>query len=176
MCWRKNFCYWLIVTGEVHRVRAAGADGQPVIAKPANGTETKTCRPPGVIVVGVSRSGTSIATSILGRLGAHLGTVAKGSFQNHPDGKNEFKPAVVVNKHIYDVDGLTWDELPRPLSPGTRTRRDLVDRAIDALVAFSVDSTHWFGGSPPNFRTLYLGHIEVDSADFWTNRLLLSSS
>ena len=136
MGWRKNFCYWLIVTCEVHRVRAAGAAGRLVIAKPANGTEKKTCRPPGVIVVGVSRSGTSIATSILGRLGAHLGTVAKGSFQNHPDGKNEFKPAVVVNKHIYDVDGLTWDELPRPLSPGTRTRRDLVDRAIDALAAF----------------------------------------
>ena len=40
----------------------------------------------------------------------------------------------------------------------------------------SVDSNHWFGGSPPNFRTLYLGHIGVDSADFWTNRLLSSSS
>ena len=34
----------------------------------------------------------------------------------------------------------------------------------------------WFGGSPPNFRTLELGQIEVDSADFWTNRLLSSSS
>ena len=148
MGWRKNFCYWLIVTCEVHRVRAAGADGQLVIAKPANGTEKKTCRPPGVIVVGVSRSGTSIATSILGRLGAHLGHVAKGSYQNHPDGKNEFKPAVVVNKHIYDVDGLTWDELPRPLSPGTRTRRDLVDRAVDALVALLAvwKSTFGLGG------------------------------
>ena len=152
MCWRKNFCYWLIVTCEVHRVRAAGADAQLVIAKPANGTEKKTCRPPGVIVVGVSRSGTSIATSILGRLGAHLGNVAKGPYQNHPDGKNEFKPAVVVNKGIYDADGLTWDELPRPLSPGTRTRRDLVDRAIDALAALNgafldcEDSTDWWAG------------------------------
>ena len=32
------------------------------------------------------------------------------------------------------------------------------------------------GGSPPNFRTLYLNQIEVDSADFWTDRLLSSSS
>ena len=137
MGWRKNFCYWLIVTGEVHRVRAAGADGQLVIAKPANGTEKKTCRPPGVIVVGVSRSGTSIATSILGRLGAHLGNVEQSrSDQNHPDGINELTSVKRVNKGIYDVDGLTWDELPRPLSPGTRTRRDLVDRAIDALAAF----------------------------------------
>ena len=30
--------------------------------------------------------------------------------------------------------------------------------------------------TPPNFRTLYLGQFEVDSADFWTNRLLSSSS
>ena len=28
---------------------------------------------------------------------------------------------------------------------------------------------------PPNFEILYLGQIEVDSADFWTDRLLLSS-
>jgi pyruvate/2-oxoglutarate dehydrogenase complex dihydrolipoamide dehydrogenase (E3) component len=40
----------------------------------------------------------------------------------------------------------------------------------------SVDSNHWFGGSPPNFRTLYLGQFPVDSADFWTNRSLSSSS
>ena len=32
------------------------------------------------------------------------------------------------------------------------------------------------GTSGPNFRTLYLGHIEVDSAEFWTSRLLSSSS
>ena len=29
---------------------------------------------------------------------------------------------------------------------------------------------------PPNFEILYLGQIEVDSADFWTNRSLSSSS
>ena len=43
-------------------------------------------------------------------------------------------------------------------------------------VTHSVDSNHWFGAPPPNFRTLYLGQIEVDSADFWTDRLLSSSS
>ena len=31
-------------------------------------------------------------------------------------------------------------------------------------------------GGPHNFRTLYLGQFEVDSADFWTDRLLSSSS
>ena len=29
MGWRKNFCYWLIVTGEVHRVRAAVRKHEP---------------------------------------------------------------------------------------------------------------------------------------------------
>ena len=43
-------------------------------------------------------------------------------------------------------------------------------------VAGCVEIDHWFGGSPPNFRTLYLDQIEIDSADFWTNRLLSSSS
>jgi hypothetical protein len=43
-------------------------------------------------------------------------------------------------------------------------------------VALCVEINHWFGGSPPNFRTLYLDQIEVDSADFWTNRLLSSRS
>ena len=43
-------------------------------------------------------------------------------------------------------------------------------------VATCVEINHWFGGSPPNFRTLYLDQIEVDSADFWTNRLLSLSS
>ena len=43
-------------------------------------------------------------------------------------------------------------------------------------VLFCVEINHWFGGSPPNFRTLYLDQIEVDSADFWTDRLLSSSS
>jgi len=33
-----------------------------------------------------------------------------------------------------------------------------------------------FGGSPPNFGTLELGHIDVDSADFWTKRSLSSCS
>jgi UDP-N-acetylglucosamine/UDP-N-acetylgalactosamine diphosphorylase len=50
-----------------------------------------------------------------------------------------------------------------------------LDAADAARVDGRVDSNHWFGGSPPNFRTLYLDQIEVDSANFWTNRLLSSS-
>ena len=43
-------------------------------------------------------------------------------------------------------------------------------------VAGRADIDRWFGGSPPNFGTLDLGHIEVDSADSWTNRWLSSIS
>ena len=43
-------------------------------------------------------------------------------------------------------------------------------------VAGRADIDRWFGGSPPNFGTLDLGHIEVDSADCLTNRWLPSSS
>ena len=46
----------------------------------------------------------------------------------------------------------------------------------EIVVADCVEINHWFGGSSPNFRTLYLNQIEVDSADFWTDRLLSSSS
>ena len=56
------------------------------------------------------------------------------------------------------------------------TRDCWVDEAALAAALACVEINHWFGGSPPNFRTLYLGQIDVDSADFWTNRLLSSSS
>ena len=46
----------------------------------------------------------------------------------------------------------------------------------EIVVADCVEINHWFGGSSPNFRTLYLNQIEVDSADFWTDRLLSPSS
>ena len=61
-----------------------------------------------------------------------------------------------------------------------RKRTDQGRRAADYAaehghVAFCVEINRWFGGSPPNFRTLYLNQIDVDSADFWTDRLLSSS-
>ena len=39
-----------------------------------------------------------------------------------------------------------------------------------------VEIDRWFGTSRPNVEALELGHIEVDLADFWTDRLLSSSS
>ena len=39
-----------------------------------------------------------------------------------------------------------------------------------------MDIDRWFGGSPPDFGTLELGRVDVDSADLRTNRWLASSA
>ena len=64
------------------------------------------------------------------------------------------------------------------LAAGFRTLEgwpELLAAAAPVVLA-CVEINRWFGGSPPNFRTLYLDQIDVDSADFWTNRLLSLSS
>ena len=64
------------------------------------------------------------------------------------------------------------------LAAGFRTLEgwpELLAAAAPVVLA-CVEINRWFGGSPPNFRTLYLDQIEVDSADFWTDRFLSSSS
>ena len=71
-----------------------------------------------------------------------------------------------------DVPSLCAYREPGTIHGEDRTRQ----RGVVALVAACVEINHWFGGSPPNFRTLYLNQIEVNSADFWTDRLLSSSS
>ena len=48
-------------------------------------------------------------------------------------------------------------------------------RASDAVPS-RVEISRRFGTSRPNFEMLELGHIDVDSADFWTDRSLSSSS
>ena len=66
--------------------------------------------------------------------------------------------------------------------PGLRVqgRRRELDQAGarrgHVRVRLCVEIDHWFGTSRPNFEIPELGRIEVDSADFWTDRLLSSSS
>jgi hypothetical protein len=75
------------------------------------------------------------------------------------------------------VDGR--DEVAAPAADAwvLRAAALAAPRAAGAeFVPTCVEIKHWFGGSPPNFRTLYLDQIEVDSADFLTNRWLSWSS
>ena len=103
------------------------------------------------------------------------------------------EPAVRKKKDPFTREGQKWswdfallvpvrdeDALRETKKRPTSLLRRDVDGAEHTLAkivaAISVDCKHWFGGSPPNFRTLYLGQFQVDLADFWTNRLLSSRS
>ena len=77
--------------------------------------------------------------------------------------------------------------VPRPLYEKLKKRRrvaapDAARRTVGAPVhAFGdvdlgVEIDRRFGTSRPNFRTLELGPIDVDSADVWTNRWLSSNA
>ena len=77
--------------------------------------------------------------------------------------------------------------VPRPLYERLKKRRrvaapDAARRTVGAPVhAFGdvdlgVEIDRRFGTSRPNFRTLELGPIDVDSADVWTNRWLSSNA
>jgi len=105
-------------------------------------------------------------------------------------------PGVASNRVLVDEFG-GWDRFQRVLrclravadrhaaAPGPLTKVTvamvavawtLKQTGVSAVVLGCVECNHWFGGSWPNLRILSLGHIEVDSADFWTNRSLSSSS
>ena len=55
----------------------------------------------------------------------------------------------------------------------------LYPQSDPVLLHFALDCAEFdrrFWWSRPTFRNLELGHVEVDSAEFWTNRVLSSSS
>jgi aryl-alcohol dehydrogenase-like predicted oxidoreductase len=105
-------------------------------------------------------------------------------------------PGVASNRVLVDEFG-GWDRFQRVLrclravadrhaaAPGPLTKVTvamvavawtLKQTGVSAVVLGCVECNRWFGGSWPNLRILSLSHIEVDSADFWTNRSLSSSS
>ena len=63
----------------------------------------------------------------------------------------------------------------REVLRGERRRQQVRDDVRAALHA-CVGNNRWFGTSRPNVDILELGQNEVDSADFWTDRFLSSSS
>lgn len=116
----------------------------------------RRCTPPGVFVVGVSRSGTSVAMSVLERLGAYLGATSlehqkkkqKKNTSNHPDGIHEDTYVVEIDKAIYGADNLAWDEEPRKLSKGIRNKTDLVKRASRCIRLRFQPARQWDPCSP----------------------------
>ena len=78
-------------------------------------------RAPGIFVLGVSRSGTSIFTSLLRALGAHLGGAERGRLGGagsgaHPDGINELPSAAALNKAIFAAHGAL-EPSPSSITP-----------------------------------------------------------
>ena len=59
---------------------------------------------------------------------------------------------------------------------GRQAPEALQRRARRREVLACVEINHWNALSSKNFKPLYLGQFEVDSADLWTNRLVSSSS
>ena len=47
---------------------------------------------------------------------------------------------------------------------------------VNADVSSSVGNDQWNGPVQQNFKRLYLGHIEVDSTEFWMDRVLSAGS
>ena len=80
---------------------------------------------------------------------------------------------------VGDTFGTCFGPLSRNRGTGLRLGRG--ERLDDILadlgeVADGVEINRWNGRVQQNFKPLYLGQIALDSADFWTNRLLSSSS
>merc|ERR1719506_3446299 len=93
-----------------------------------------SCRPPGVFVVGASRSGTSVTTSLLERVGLNLGKAKQTAptaraRSAHPDGINEWNKVVDVNRRAWPGK---WSDTPRTLSPEVPSS-DLLGEATATL-------------------------------------------
>ena len=78
---------------------------------------------------------------------------------------------------VFDYDTAGWFNGGAALgsSAGDDTRHN-ANSAGMLHVASRARIDRRFGTSRPNFEMLSLGHIDVDSADFWTDRWLFSSS
>ena len=75
------------------------------------------------------------------------------------------------------TDLWPWHWPAQELTSLSVSRRDLKERGLRALLDDVDDGAETDRrSSRPNFKPLELGHIDVDAADFWTNRWLPSSS
>ena len=123
---------------------------------------------PGIFVLGVSSSGTSVVMSVLHALGAHLGGAERvGRSDAHPDGINELPAAVALDKAIYAAHGLKWEDTPRLLPP---SHPELVGKARQVLLELS-------RGAPPGRPWALKDPRLVVTLGYWSRAAdLLNSS
>ncbi|MGH2724178.1 MAG: sulfotransferase family protein [Actinomycetota bacterium] len=111
-----------------------------------------------VCILGMHRSGTSLAAGILRLMGWHLGPEDKlmGPKRDNPRGFWEYRPFTDLNDEILEAFGGTWD-LPPAFPPRwERDRRldDVRDRARAALEADFGTATRWAWKDPRTSLTL----------------------
>ena len=124
MGWRKNFCYWLIVTGEAHRVRAAVRKYEPGFAGQDEAKESKKqigATPSSKEAVVLWHAGPRVTAwhrSVLERYGAFELSVLRDVTGLRPGGvrflRNEPLRDYETNEtagRAVDVCEVTWDAI-----------------------------------------------------------------
>ena len=91
-----------------------GYDSQAVVRDVAESGSPPMRRRKAILVVGMSRSGTSLISHILHTLGATLPDELIGPDRGNPSGHWEPRALVDINNRILSHLGLAWDD-PRPL-------------------------------------------------------------
>ena len=76
-----------------------------------------------ILVLGMSRSGTSLCTRVLNILGADLPMDLVGPAPSNPTGHWEPKHLVALNDRILRGLGRSWDD-PRPMPAGSPASRE----------------------------------------------------
>jgi O-antigen biosynthesis protein len=141
---------------------ASDPDGWPVVPQTTNGelsnrTDSDQTRGRIICVLGMHRSGASVATRLMNLLGVDLGAAEHllGPRPDSPNGFRKYEPILDLNDEILTRLGGNWHE-PPPMPPGWETTAELADlrqRARD-LVARTFASPNWGWKDPRTCLTL----------------------
>ncbi len=110
-------------------------DSRPLQARYAFHSRPGAAQRTAILVLGMSRSGTSLCSRILNILGAYLPQALLGPSPANPLGHWEPRELVAVNEQILRALGRSWDD-PRDMPGGwlqSRTARDAVGRIADRI-------------------------------------------
>lgn len=121
---------------------------------------------PGVVVIGMHRSGTSVTTRALNRLGLTLGDAADNlaGDGSNPDGHWESRRLLAFNDKLLAAAGATWRDIPADLA--IPTGRDWKDEAYRVFTDRAGES--WVWKDPrlclllPFWREVFLALFEAE--------------
>lgn len=128
-----------------------------------------------VLVLGMHRSGTSVATGVLKRLGLYLGERLLPAAADNPMGYFEHSDAVAANEALLDALDRSWDDV-RALpvdwlsSPAAATARS---RIRDGILAELAAQAPWALKDPRLCRLLPLWRPLLEEVDVRAGALLV---